>query len=166
MVGSSAGAAGEALRRPPRRLGANPGAVAAARIDTANEDFPMRRRLLACSALGFGVLAFAAAATAETLSEALVDAYNNNPQILSERATLRATDEGVPQALSGWRPTVTATGSAGFQHSNTSSSNPAVIAFPFGTPPGTTGHASNATHPTVLDLNITQPVYQGGRTVA
>ena len=35
----------------------------------------------------------------ETLEEALVSAYNNNPQLLAERANLRAVDEGVPQAL-------------------------------------------------------------------
>src|SRR5690242_7009444 len=52
---------------------------------------------------------------AETLGEALVDAYNSNPQIQAERALLRATDENVPQALSGWRPTVQFTGSAGRQ---------------------------------------------------
>ena len=52
-------------------------------------------------------------AAAQTLTEALSYAYNNNPQLLAQRALLRATDEQVPQALSGWRPTVNFTGQAG-----------------------------------------------------
>jgi outer membrane protein len=44
---------------------------------------------------------------AESLPDALVRAYQGNPQLNSERAKLRATDEGVPQALSGYRPQVT-----------------------------------------------------------
>ncbi|HUZ74778.1 MAG TPA: TolC family outer membrane protein [Stellaceae bacterium] len=113
----------------------------------------MQTRLLASlplAALIFGT----ASAGAETLPDALVAAYNNNPQLLAERANLRATDETVPQALSGWRPTVQFTGSAGFeQFENT----PAL-------PPSFLGHG--VLNPKTVDLNITQPLYQGGRTVA
>jgi outer membrane protein len=49
-----------------------------------------------------------------TLSEALVATYSYNPALLAERAKLRATDEGVPQALSGWRPQVVMAGTAGY----------------------------------------------------
>jgi len=45
-------------------------------------------------------------ASAETLKEALAKAYLSNPTLLSARAKLRATDEGVPEAISGWRPTL------------------------------------------------------------
>src|SRR3546814_12196875 len=45
-------------------------------------------------------------ARGETLAEALAMAYRNNPNIEAQRAFLRATDEGVAQALSGWRPRV------------------------------------------------------------
>ena len=45
-------------------------------------------------------------ALADTLNEALVAAYLGNPDLDAERARLRATDELVPQALSGWRPQV------------------------------------------------------------
>src|SRR5260221_11976893 len=58
-----------------------------------------------------------APASAQTLTEAFAYAYNNNPQLLGQRALLRATDEGVPQALSNWRPTVNFTGSAAFNRS-------------------------------------------------
>src|SRR5438309_1852974 len=40
-----------------------------------------------------------AAARGETLADALVRTYRNNPQLNSERARLRGVDESVPQAL-------------------------------------------------------------------
>ena len=43
---------------------------------------------------------------AQTLEDALVAAYLTNPNLEAQRAALRATDELVPQALDGWRPTV------------------------------------------------------------
>jgi outer membrane protein len=46
---------------------------------------------------------------AETLYGALVKAYDNNPQLNSQRAVVRQTDELVPQALSGYRPNIAAT---------------------------------------------------------
>jgi outer membrane protein len=46
---------------------------------------------------------------ADTLNGALTNAYQNNPQLNSQRAVTRETDEQVPQALSGYKPTVSAT---------------------------------------------------------
>ena len=43
---------------------------------------------------------------ADTIEAALVRAYQDNPQLNAQRATVRATDENVPQALSGYRPKV------------------------------------------------------------
>src|SRR5258707_14532328 len=48
----------------------------------------------------------AAPLSAQTLDEALGAAYLSNPQLRSAPAQLRATDEQIPQALSGWRPTI------------------------------------------------------------
>ena len=45
-------------------------------------------------------------ALAVDLNEALAQAYAGNPTLEAARAQLRATDERVPEALSGWRPTV------------------------------------------------------------
>ena len=50
---------------------------------------------------------------AETLPEALGKAYQSNPQLNAERARQRGTDENVPQALSGYRPQIIASLSAG-----------------------------------------------------
>ena len=52
-------------------------------------------------------------ATAETLRQALSSAYRSNPRLDAERARLRATDEEVPRALSGYRPRVTGAADAG-----------------------------------------------------
>ena len=46
-------------------------------------------------------------ARAETIASALSKAYVGNPQLKADQARQRATDELVPQAKSGWRPTVT-----------------------------------------------------------
>lgn len=60
----------------------------------------------------------ATAARADTMEAALLRAYQNNPQLNAQRATVRATDENVPQALSGYRPKATVTASGGGQYSN------------------------------------------------
>ncbi len=52
------------------------------------------------------------ARSAETLRSAMAAAYANNADLNADRAELRATDEGVPQALSGYRPSVSAGASA------------------------------------------------------
>jgi outer membrane protein len=52
------------------------------------------------------------------MEAALVRAYQNNPQLNAQRASARATDEAVPQALSAYRPTVAATLSGGSQYTN------------------------------------------------
>src|SRR5689334_3776296 len=53
-----------------------------------------------------GSTAWGGGAAAATLGEALVGAYQTNPQLQGQRATLQATDELVAQALAGYRPQV------------------------------------------------------------
>src|ERR1700753_3503870 len=57
-------------------------------------------------------------ALADTIEAALVRAYQNNPQLNAQRAQVRATDENVPQALSGYRPTVACSASAADQYTD------------------------------------------------
>jgi outer membrane protein len=123
------------------------------------------------------VLLFAAAgpARAQTLTEAFAYAYDNNPQLLEQRASLRATDEGVPQALSNWRPTVTFNASAGYNRAGveepgTNTSTGALL----GSNPCSGGIGENCSTPTAFSnyitkeaaLQVTQPLYRGGRTEA
>lgn len=67
----------------------------------------MRTAALKRLALGAAVIALGTApAHAETLREALATAYQNSPILEAERAGVRAEDENVSQALSGYRPTI------------------------------------------------------------
>jgi len=97
----------------------------------------------------------APAAFAESLVEALASAYQNNPTLLAERASLRATDEGVASALSGWRPTVQIDGDAGFSESETTSVTS-----------GFTTTTKDSLQPRSFSFTITEPLYRGGRTEA
>ena len=90
-------------------------------------------------------------ANAETLQDALASTYENNPSLLAQRANVRSVDENVPQALSGWRPEVYATGELAAQHS---SSNLQA-----------SGTDKNTT-PRQAALVVSQPIYTGGQTVA
>src|SRR3954463_7263406 len=58
-------------------------------------------------------------ASAQSLPTALIQAYQNNPQLNAQRAQVRVTDEAVPQALSGYRPRVSVTASAADQFTST-----------------------------------------------
>jgi len=71
---------------------------------------------LALAVAGVGMAGSDAAA--DTLEWALVQAYQNNPSLNAQRAALRATDENVPQALSGYRPKVSVTAQGGYNYTN------------------------------------------------
>src|ERR1700761_5120792 len=95
---------------------------------------------------------------ADTIEAALVRAYQNNPQLNAQRASVRSTDENVPQALSGYRPKVALTLSGGYQYTDTlttSGGTPANIAR-------TEFHGTNA--PNAAGLTVTQTLYNGNQT--
>ena len=56
------------------------------------------------------------ARAAETLESALSKAYGSNPTLNAQRAALRVSNEGVSQALSGYRPRVTGTADFGVSY--------------------------------------------------
>ena len=87
-------------------------------------------------------------ALAETINGALASAYRGNPTINAERARQRATDENVPQALSGWRPTVSAGGSYGVRTSKSD------------------GLQRFGSNPADVVVQLRQPVFRGFRTVS
>ena len=72
----------------------------------------MRRWALSRPVLGAALIAAFAllwggtSRASETIEGALAHAYRNNPTLNAQRAANRATDEKVPQALSGYRPQV------------------------------------------------------------
>jgi outer membrane protein len=82
-----------------------------------------------------------------TLRQALGIAYETNPQLDAQRANLRAVDENVAQANAGWRPSINAQGTYGYQN---------VEQHVLGL----------VTHPLSTQLVISQPLFRGGRTTA
>ena len=91
-----------------------------------------------------------------TLQDALAAAYANNPTLQAARAQLRATDEGVPAALAGWRPQVSIAGSDG------GATGSSILPNGFGgTSKTTLGRNVNS-----LALTATQPLYSGGKVRA
>lgn len=64
------------------------------------------RALLGGMAISVAAAVQTVSASADTLFGAMEKAYVTNPTLNAARAGQRATDELVPQALSGWRPTV------------------------------------------------------------
>jgi outer membrane protein len=91
-----------------------------------------------------------------TLAEALAATYANQPLLQSERAKLRATDENVPQALAGWRPTVVMAGTAGYADGASRAGL------------GLQGTVNQRTDRLIATAQATlsQPLYTGGRTQA
>ena len=117
--------------------------------------------LLAPAAL----VAAAPQAQAQTLADALAQAYANNPTLLAARANLRAVDENVPQALAGWRPTVSVSSSFGYTDSRTRALANGFDPATGGTRQfGTTAHLDRT--PFSAAITVTQPIFRGGRTVA
>jgi outer membrane protein len=119
-----------------------------------------------------GVIGCAAAALAqspghgETLQSALVHAYLNNPTLNAQRAAVRATDENVPQALSGYRPKITATITGG-QQSLSSTTRVVSPNLPANVPPNspaTYAVQSGYNTPVSLGASITQTLYNGFKT--
>ncbi len=95
---------------------------------------------------------------AESLAQALISAYQGNPALRAERARQRATDEEVPQALSGWRPTVIANGEAGVQRTETKLDTDGAGGV-------NTVTRNGNTEPAGFSIELNQPVFRGFRTV-
>lgn len=74
----------------------------------------------------------ATAASAETLFGALTKAYQNNSTLNYERAGVRVTDENVPIAKSGYRPTIGATGSIDYTSTERSAGSARITTGSFG----------------------------------
>ena len=126
-----------------------------------------------------------------TLAQALGLAYESNPQLTGERAHLRSTDENVPTALAGWRPTIAVTGSYGYaagrfvtpnqNYDPTRPSSALVGGLPGSTTsvgggiaPIETGQTNNTPNlatknnrtESSVQATVTQYLYRGGRTEA
>jgi outer membrane protein len=92
-----------------------------------------------------------------SLNEALAATYSYQPALQAERAKLRATDENVPAALSGWRPTVQMNGAVGWGDGT-------GRAFSFVN--RSTLTTPNARLIASAALQAQQPIYTGGKVQA
>src|SRR5262249_25546718 len=99
---------------------------------------------------------------AETMESALVKAYQNNPQLNGQRASARATDEAVPQALSGYRPRVSITGTLGEKYEDTTIKSRIDRGPEAGTNVYTRSHAT--TTPYTGGGTVTQTLFNGFQT--
>jgi len=107
---------------------------------------------------GVAVVAMAAAlallpgsdVSAESLHQALTAAYKFNPRLDAERARLRATDEEVPRALSGYRPQIFGSADVGYQKTKTH---------------GGAGSDTDVTNPRGYGVDVSQPLFRGFRTL-
>jgi outer membrane protein len=117
----------------------------------------MRRGAMLAAVSLCALIAAGAEAAADDLNTALGQTYLANPTLDSARAQLRSTDEGVPQALSGWRPTATAQASAGaaWTHNGTKA-----------LPGQTITDRNQQFYPRTYSLTVTQPVFNGFGTVS
>lgn len=116
----------------------------------------LRGRLLAAGLSAAVVGAAAAPAGAETLADAIALAYQTNPTLQAQRATQRALDETWVQARSGWRPTITASASVGWEDTRT----PRAIGGGFSL------RTINQHNNSGARLSFSQPIWTGGRTAA
>ncbi len=120
---------------------------------------------IAALAVLAGSIVGAQSCGAETLLDALAATYRYNPTLDAERATLRAADESIAIANSGYRPDINATASAGRQ--DQWNVNPS-ISIPC--PPPSTGtclqntNIHGITSPRGYSINVAQPIFRGFRT--
>jgi outer membrane protein len=87
-------------------------------------------------------------AVAESLHEALGSAYAYNPRLDAQRAFLRATDEDVARAMSGYRPTIGGTADYGVKRDKTRP--PSVL--------------DGTTRPHGFRVEGAQPIFRGFQT--
>ncbi len=108
-------------------------------------------------ASGISLLATTGVAQAQTLEEALVQAYNSNPTLQAERANLRSTDENLVQARSARLPTVSADASISSQSTESTST------FVIGDQEVESTSETDST-PKNYSISASQAIYRGGRT--
>ena len=107
------------------------------------------------------LLVAAAPATAETLGEAIALAYESNPTLQGQRASLRALDETYVQAEAGYRPTASLQGTVTTDHysQNALGLNRPIPGINIPPVVGDTQTSGAA-------VAVTQPIYTGGRVAA
>ena len=97
-------------------------------------------------------MAAAGGARGETLGDAMALAYQSNPTLQAQRATQRALDETYVQAMANLRPQITVTSTVSSESNNEVGD--------------TTGRLAGRTQLNSNSIQISQPLYTGGRIEA
>ena len=99
--------------------------------------------------LAFGLaIAFASTqAAAQSFEDTLISAYVSNATLDAAKQELRSINQSMPQALAGYRPSLSSFANAGGAYEFTDDDNPAAATAAVG-------------------VTLTQPLYRGGRTTA
>jgi outer membrane protein len=109
--------------------------------------FRLTLKAAALAGVAMAGIFVASVAHAESLADAMRAAYRNNPTLNADRARQRGTDELVPTAKSGWRPTVNADATISRRHTNSNFED------------------KQHTDSTTVNIQLSQPVFRGFRTV-
>ncbi len=125
-----------------------------------------RRAALLAAACSLGLMGgLVSVAHAETLTDALALAYQTNPTLQAQRANQRVTDEGVVQAKTAFRPTVSASADVNAARTD--------IAKPGTTTAIVNGALAQVPNPDHVNTSgsgasfaLAQPLYTGGRASA
>jgi outer membrane protein len=110
------------------------------------------RSVLVGSVAGLALVFSAGGAAAETLSEAIQEAYRSNPTLQQQRAAQRALDETYVQARAALRPTLSGTVSNNYTHDS-------VNSVTYGSGPLELRSVS-------AGANLNVPLYTGGASTA
>lgn len=97
----------------------------------------------------------------DTILKAMESAYKTNPDILAQRAALRAADESIVQAKAGWRPRVNATISSGYGKKYNKGDN-VNREENLGRNPALTSDTGTQS----AQFQVSQNLYNGGATIA
>ncbi len=116
-------------------------------MSSMKSKYPRAVRLAGAACI---LAASTAAPHAQSLEQALLGAYFANPTINAMRASVRVTDEQVPQALAGYRPKVFGNAQGDSERTRTQ------------TPAGTTNNKSN--YPRGYGVTVQQNIFNGFQT--
>ncbi len=103
---------------------------------------------MSCALGAAAVPLFSAGARADSLKQALSSTYKYSPRLDAERARLRATDEEVSRAMSGYRPNITGQADVTYEDNRTRPASP-----------NNGGNTAKG-----YSINLVQPLFRGFQT--
>ena len=116
----------------------------------------LRKNILVAALMSVSVLASPLGAGAESLTEAMASSYGGNPTLRAERARQRSTDELVPQAMAGWKPTITASAEVAYRIDDNDNAPGSFL--------NSTPNRPRESIPLGLQIQLVQPLFRGFKT--